>query len=201
MAKKTIPVARTVLQAAINEVESKQSFSNLSSLHVVVSDRYNASSRDASFPDISPSVVGLRIKEFNLTHKTTAGKRGRGVMTDEQKAAMAAGRAGGRRSRSEKFAENPAIANALIRLRVYVPERFHNKVDKVVQGGSMKAAVALKCLDCAGFSTVEIRNCAITQCALWAFRPYQGNASEGDEGDEGDEAEEAEEAEIEEVAA
>lgn len=35
------------------------------------------------------------------------------------------------------------------------------------------AAIQLKCLDCCAWQAREVRRCAIRDCALWSFRPYQ----------------------------
>jgi hypothetical protein len=44
-----------------------------------------------------------------------------------------------------------------------------NKVEK----GSMAAALKLMCLDCSSWVKPEIRDCVITSCPLYPFRPYQ----------------------------
>lgn len=38
-------------------------------------------------------------------------------------------------------------------------------------GNSLRAAVDLKCLDCAG-SRNEVKLCTVSSCPLWRFRPY-----------------------------
>jgi hypothetical protein len=39
--------------------------------------------------------------------------------------------------------------------------------------GSLPAAIALKCLDCSGWSKAEVRACVIPACPLFPHRPYQ----------------------------
>ena len=38
---------------------------------------------------------------------------------------------------------------------------------------SLRKAITAKCLECAAFSTRDIRECASTICPLWNVRPYQ----------------------------
>jgi hypothetical protein len=39
--------------------------------------------------------------------------------------------------------------------------------------GSVKAMVALKCLDCTCYTKAEIRDCELVECSLHSIRPYQ----------------------------
>ena len=168
--KTPFPVDRKALKASILAVESNGPKSNRTALYEEVANHYNAAVNPAKF--LTHSVVGLRIKEWKLTVETPVGKRGRSAMTEDQKAAMAAGR-GNRRGRGEKFAANNAIVSSLNEMEKNTPERFLPIVEKI-KAGSMSAAVRLHCLECSGFVTSEVRNCVCTSCALFAFRPYQG---------------------------
>jgi hypothetical protein len=187
MARTAVKVDRVKLVAAINEVEKNGPCLTRSRLYDRVTREYNSSVSDFSL-EITPSIVMLRIKEFNLTVKTPIGQRGRqsGVkMTDEHKALLAAGRKnrvkGGRKA---KFEKNPEIKAALNDLRdktsssqwgaPYLP-----LVEKIA-AGSMKAAVRLNCLQCSNFARNEIKECNCTSCPLFAFRPYQNSVDEAE---------------------
>ena len=50
---------------------------------------------------------------------------------------------------------------------------------------SFRKMIRLKCLDCCGGSTVEVRHCTAIKCPLWAFRmgnnPLRGKVGKGEE--------------------
>jgi hypothetical protein len=183
MAKTPKKVDQKLLVRAIEQAEKDGPLRNLQALWEATCKIYNGLVGETQFPEITPSVVMLRVeRDWHLSHKTVAGKKGRGALSDEQKAAMQAGRQGGRTSKAEKFAKNPAIAQAHKLLRERTPERFHNLVDQV-EAGSRSAAVKLNCLECSAYVTSEVRQCVCSHCPLFAFRPYQGSV-EADEVEE-----------------
>lgn len=180
MARTAVKVDRVKLVAAINEAEKNGPCLTRSKLYDRATRAYNSSVSDTSL-EITPSIVMLRIKEFNLTVKTPIGQRGRqaGVkMTDEHKAALAAGRQnrvkGGRKA---KFEKNPEIKAALVDLKEKTPESYVSLVEKIA-AGSMRAAVRLNCLQCSNYQRVEIKECNCTGCPMFAFRPYQDSVEE-----------------------
>lgn len=182
MARTAVKVDRVKLVAAINEVEKNGPCLTRSRLYDRVTREYNSSVSDFSL-EITPSIVMLRIKEFNLTVKTPVGQRGRqsGVkMTDEHKALLAAGRKnrvkGGRKA---KFEKNPEIKAALVDLKEKTPESYVSLVEKIA-AGSMRAAVRLNCLQCSNYQRIEIKECNCTGCPMFAFRPYQNSVDEAE---------------------
>lgn len=48
------------------------------------------------------------------------------------------------------------------------------KLLEKAENGSMKAMVALKCLDCVVWQPKEIRECQSSDCSLYSIRPFQG---------------------------
>ncbi len=170
MARTPIEVDRVKLVAAIRKVEESGPLSNRSTLHEKALEIYNA---DLPPAQLTGAVVGLRIKEWNLTVKTPVGQRGRAAgvpMSDSQKAAMAAGRQnrvpGGR---AAKFAKSARILEGHKLLK-----KQHPGLDKLVSAvcrGSMKAAVKLHCIECSGGSAREAKNCVCNSCPLFAFLP------------------------------
>ena len=188
MSKTATVVNQKFLTQAINEAEVNGPCQNKTELWKAAADIYNQLAAEAGLKQIGYSVVYLRVIEWKIPHKTVAGKRGPGTMSDEQKALMLAGRTGGgRRSRGDKFAENPGIVAAHKTLRQRTIERCLPLVDQI-EAGRLAAAVKLNCLECCCYVTKEVRLCVVTQCPMWAFRPYQG-AVEADEDTEVQEAE------------
>jgi hypothetical protein len=168
-----IPVNRDKLQQIITQVESEKTFKNLGELWREVADRYNKTVNPAK--PISHSVVGLRIREWNLTVNTKPGKKGGDGSHLRQNR-------GKRRTKAEVFASDPAIKASLEEIRKVVPERFQSIVDRIISG-SRTAGVHLRCLDCCAWQTVEVRKCRAIGCGLWPFRPYKESSNDSDDDD------------------
>lgn len=170
MAKIARKVDKKTLQNAINEVESKETFTTRSALHDAVAPIYNKNKKK-EFPEITSSIVMLRITEFKLDVKTPKGKRGRQPGAKLPKG-FGGGGAKNRTTRKEKFQNNPDIVAHFAKLRKVTPERFLKVLDRA-EAGSMKSAVKLHCLQCVNFETKEVRNCqSMGSCPMWSYRPY-----------------------------
>lgn len=159
MGRTKIEVDKSIFVSAVEKAESNTTFNTWLDMSRAVADIL----KSEYSTDISPAVVLLRIKEFNVIPKTPKGKRGRqaGIkLTTEHKEAMLKGRRN--RGRVENAKE----------LQQYFPQTREKLVNRAVTG-SLKSCIALKCLDCCGFSTTEIKSCDIKSCSLWAFRPYK----------------------------
>ncbi len=114
---------------------------------------------------LTASVAYDRAQEFGIQYKTKVGKRGIGGLSEEQKAAVRKNR----KPRSEKM---KAFASGFEEMRREVPERFQPVVSQA-EKGSLRAAIKLKCLDCAAYQPTEIKQCPITVCGLFPHRPYK----------------------------
>jgi hypothetical protein len=62
----------------------------------------------------------------------------------------------------------------------------HNKLylgvfEKAFSGTSRANAIKAKCLDCCCFQRAEITNCAVPNCPLYDYRPYQSGQEETEE--------------------
>lgn len=182
MAKKTIEVDRVKLVSAINQAENNGPLKNLDALWTAAAELY---SKNAPPVEISKSVVCLRATAWALPIKTTKGRAVGTPLSDEQKAAMQAGRTGPRLSRADKFNADPKVQEGFRIIKEETPERFSGIVQRLTEQGSMKAGMALVCLQCTVFQPGEIRQCQIYNCGAYAFRPYKGDKS-GDETDEVD---------------
>lgn len=94
------------------------------------------------------------------------------TLTEEQKAKMRAAReaSGGKRtSRRDRVA---AHAASLEGMRRTFPKMALPLIDKI-EGGSLTAAVQLKCLECSSWVRQEVRDCVVRDCPLYSVRPYQ----------------------------
>jgi hypothetical protein len=154
--RKKIDVPADQLINTIQELESKSHFNNRQELYEAV-----ANSDWGVRMELTPSVVYLRIREFNITPKTPPGKKGRVI----------SGQMGVRVSKEEKF-KTPQLQSAFERLTKSTPQKFHGIIKKV-RKGSLKSAVKLKCLECSSYDKSSIRFCPVTNCPIFAFRPYK----------------------------
>ncbi len=159
--RKPILVDKVELQAVINQVEQAGPLGSRSALWLAVADTEWAKS-----VKLSPQVAMLKAKALNVVIKTPLGLRGRAPGSGPVPNAGT-----GKRGRKRIPLD---IVDML--KKAFVPE-LHSKVDRAA-GGSMKAAIALKCIDCSGGSKKEVGLCPIKDCALWCFRPYQGKYRE-----------------------
>jgi hypothetical protein len=51
--------------------------------------------------------------------------------------------------------------------------KFRRQWESAIARKSMRAAVDVKCADCTNWQNVEIRECPVICCPLWAYRPLQ----------------------------
>lgn len=171
--KRGLVVNQSKLQQSVEHVEKDGPVEEGKvALYRLVADHYNESLKEEE--QIGFNVVGAKIIEFGIQIKTKnkAGRKGfpKGIVR----------RRIDKRTRADKFKENPKIQQHLNELRQTTLERCQPLVQRIAEG-SMAAAVKLHCLDCCGYVTAEIRNCTGTNCPLWAFRPYQGAVEEDEQ--------------------
>jgi hypothetical protein len=174
MAKTATPVNEGQMKTAIALVEKDGPLGNLSVLYDAVAAEYKKLVPDQD-REVTASVVLGWIKKNEYPVKTQPGKRGGGLQPGHRPT-------GTRTSRADKFAKNPEVTKHFERIRKNVPENYLPLVEKAA-GGSITAAVKLKCLDCTAFQREEIRGCKVGCCSLWPVRPFQSDA-EDEEGEE-----------------
>lgn len=160
MSKVAIEVDRNLLAHKVLMAEQQGPLPSLSELFKVVAHSYNADKAPV-YPNITYSIVQLRVKEWGIQFITQPGKRGLRVDQKEEGA--------GKSKRSLKMAN---FTKTFERLNKIVPEKYKGLIKKV-QGGSQKAAIKLKCLDCSYYDVKEIKNCACSSCPLFPVRPFQ----------------------------
>lgn len=158
MPKTAVPVDKIALIHCIEDLEDRQTFPTQSALFKAVAAEYNETLQQSR--PVTLSIVSSRVREWGIEVKTPKGKRGASLGGSK------------RQSKASKFAASAKVQRAIRKLRVSTPLRFHHLVDKI-ESGSRTAAVRLHCISCSGDITQDVNTCAVEDCPLWAFRPYQ----------------------------
>lgn len=165
MSKRKIEISKEQLLEVILEIEGETGLEGgITELSKRAADLYNKK----YYPEklITYSVVGAKIREWNIPIKTKRARRAPGGERKPRGPIV-------RKPRSQKFQESGDAQKSLAYLRKNTPARFHNIVDQIAKG-SRAAAVKLNCIECSGWMTAEVRKCEITACPMYLFRPYQG---------------------------
>ena len=152
--RKAIEINREAFQTTVTALETSQAFPNRSALWAAVEQSDFA--KNLSPRPLTAQVAMLKAKAMNLTILTPLGKRGEGL-----------GRVAGVKVERKRIPLN--IVDCLGK---GVPAKFAKKVKKAANG-SLKSAIALKCLECSNWEMKEVRDCHIKGCALFSFRPYR----------------------------
>ena len=172
MPRPTIQINKDSFTAIIADLETKKTYRNHSELFKDVSSVYNDKHQQDGIT-LTPAIVYLRVKEWAVALKTQKGKKGRQKGEQLNTAGVTSVV---RLPRGEKFASSDLARQSIGKLRQEVKReqkgRFLPLVNRL-EKGSMKAAVALKCIDCCAGSTTDIKHCPCTSCSLYLFRPYQ----------------------------
>lgn len=89
-------------------------------------------------------------------------------LTNEQRSIAVDKSRMARARRKEELASCRATYDQLLR-------RFpaHQAKVEALKAGSMKAAIALKCLDCCNGQMNEVRHCSVEGCPVWPLRPWK----------------------------
>src|SRR6185436_20727065 len=136
MPKPSIVVDKSKLEQIIKDLESKQKFEGHAALFKAVSEEYNK----VANPQITPSIVYLRVKSFNIPIKTTKSKVGRGA---------------GKEDKINVTNSKQTVAGLLVYAEGEEKTKFAKLAGQVIKG-SRKAAIKLNCLQCAAYSKNEI---------------------------------------------
>ncbi len=161
MGRPSLQVDQNTLTTIIEDCEKNKTYSNRSELFADVAIKYSAQTQIV----ISPSVVYLRVNEFNIPLKTPKGKKGKTIIPK-----------GERVKRGTKFALDSDAQRtfALLKKEIIAESggRFLPVLKKAEQG-SIKAILKLMCLTCANYQTNEIKFCQVFQCPLHPIRAYK----------------------------
>lgn len=151
--RKAIPVSKEDLQKAIESVEGENGLPNRTALWQAI-----AATDWAKSLKLSPQVAMMKAKTLSVTMKTPVGIRGR---LKGQGPVNVSGK-----PRERKKIPLEVVA----KLKNVYEKSLYPKIEKAARG-SLKAAIALKCIDCCGGQRAEVAACTIDKCSLWAFRP------------------------------
>lgn len=170
MARAKLEVNREILVRALTRAEANGPLENQSKLWNSACSIYNQQKIPCP---ITPVVVMLRAKEWGIQVKTLPGKRGGGrksgvPLSDEQKAALQAGR----KRRGEHPQKEAWIAAQREKLRINGALRLLPLVESAAKG-RRKAQDKLFCMECCGYSSKEVRLCSDIGCPKWLGRPFQ----------------------------
>jgi hypothetical protein len=163
MGRKSIEFNKDLLIKIATEVDQSGEFTKQGDVLTEIAQRY------ANENDSAPVSIATVIKKLTGWGHVlqTKGKKGFTTENLPERTTKAV-----KTSRKEKFDKNPEIKESFKMMKKYFPKRYGNLVDKASKG-SVMAAIHLKCLDCTCNQMVEIRECAIKDCPLWALRPYK----------------------------
>lgn len=159
MAKARLEIDKAEFQKVVSDLENSQVFVNPSALWKAV--EATEWSKSLKPRPLTAAVAYVRARELEIVVKTKPGKRG-----------LPSGpRARGTRiPRSQKM---QAFAQSFAEMRAETPKLYLPLIDKA-EKGSLRACIKLKCLECSGWQSSEIRNCNIIGCSLYPIRPFQG---------------------------
>lgn len=168
MGGRRITVEQDKLVKVINDLENQKTYSSLIQLqNDVVNSEYGR-----QIGITAPNVYNY-IKKWNIQIKTKAG-RGTDSLSRLRNSSNVV-----RVTRGEKIQQDPqgqtwiqAVRNHFKFLCGNKLGRFQKSLTKL-EAGSLKAAVGLKCVECCGGDTIEIRECVCMDCPLYYFRPYK----------------------------
>lgn len=168
-------VDRPLLESCVAECESSGPLKNRSILYESVTQLYNSKT---DVP-LTASVVMLRIRDWGIACQTPFGKRGRGggfgrekgvPLSEEQKAAMKAGRA---KKNGKNHPKKEAHLKALKEKLVYNKAERYIPLAEKAGNGNKRAAIKLFCLECMGYCVKEVRDCTEVGCPFYCGRPFQ----------------------------
>ena len=177
MGRAAILVTKDELKQQLDFAESAQSFKNWSELFNFVANSEWGQSRVNSVGNKAPltiATINSRVVFWGLGNslKTPKGKRGREkgeVVVRRREMDISSPtiksliRQCDRYYYSGIWGNNTTIANVK-------RKRFLQYIERLKRG-HLKAAIALKCIDCCNGSFSEVRNCELNDCALYELSP------------------------------
>lgn len=157
------------LKSIILDLDTNGNFSKWSALQEAVANSPYGLEIGISVPNVYNFIL-----KYKLNIKTPRGKKGLTFASGTRTTV--------RISRGDKWKNNPVAQEVLKDVRQEMEFMCgKSKCDgllKRFEKGSMKAAIALQCLNCAGGSSAEVRNCEITSCPLYLLRPWQSQRND-----------------------
>lgn len=163
MSRKTIELDKSLVEKIIADLESKKDYENRSSLY---DDVVAELVKNHGYKPFSSATIYLRVKTWGIEPKTKGGKRGNLTGNID---ALKKWREGGGESTQRKVDDT----TPLIQFFTSFEKGKYLKLAKAIKRGSIKAAVKLKCLECANYQIEEIKHCQCFDCPLYPIRPYK----------------------------
>lgn len=169
-------VNRTILTESIKAAEENGPLSNRQLLYGAVAERYNlAIGPNSPKLWVTPSIVLLRIAEWQLKVKTPKGQRGRPKGTKLPPKLDVEGNPIKRVRKGRKASDTNMNA---MRAGEFAGPQYQGLLSRIANG-SLTARIKANCLACAGFVREEIKHCQCTACPLWDVRPYRTQTPSG----------------------
>lgn len=184
MGGKRLLIDEAKFVALVNELEGKNTYRNMFELQKAV-----ANSPYGMELGINPPNVYQYIRKFKIQLKTKAGKVGDSLIAARLAPAI-------RMSKAEQWKNNPAATEWLVSMRkevegtcrdiepdgtIKVNKQKLNRFRKILtkaENGSVKALIAVNCIQCTAGETTEVRECGCVSCPFFMMRPWKGNDSE-----------------------
>lgn len=178
MGRAGILVTPDELLEQLLHAESTKQFDNWSKLFESVAQSEWGQTRittSGGVKALTSATIYQRVIDFGLADKlkTPKGKKGRQkgevvVRSTEQKSTnLSLGKVLRKKADTWYFAgiwgDDTKVANIK-------KKRYLRYIDRL-EGGSCKAAIALKCLDCCNGSFSEVRQCGMDDCELYSLSP------------------------------
>lgn len=136
------------LKQLILKLESERQFANHNELFKTVGAELK----------LTPSVIYLRVKEFDIPLKTPKGKKGNPNLGDVIKT--------GKKPKNT----DPKAAAALQKEANHFG---YGALAEKALAGSLKSCIKLNCILCTQNDKNEIRNCQVFNCAFFNVRPFK----------------------------
>jgi hypothetical protein len=165
MSRKSLEIDKSLVEKIATDLEAKGPLPNRSKLYEAIVVELV---KNHGYKPFSATVIYQRNKEWKIEFKTPVGVRGQHL-------------AGGNIEAIKKWRESGGESNQrkvgdstqLIKHWTKEEKGKYLKLAKSIKRGSLKAAVKLKCLECANYDKKEIADCLCKDCPLFPVRPFQ----------------------------
>jgi len=176
MPRPSIVITAEELQKQLQEAESARTFKNWSALFEYVANTVWGKTRINSLGKPQPltaAVIYQRVMQFKLTDviQTGKGKKGQKEGKPRPPARQDLHERAGKYQK--KFCDDYYYSGAwgISTDSARVKQKRMLKYIERLEQGSLKAGIALKCIDCCNGSFFEVQNCRMFDCALYSISP------------------------------
>jgi hypothetical protein len=165
---------RDELQDAVAALEAAQVFPHRAALWEALAQTPWARGRGLTAAALKARArkLAVRVGTPKAGHRFRSGQDPQGIGTGTSAAAPGPSAGPGEGTPRGSAEDRRRRRFSLPVLRAEAPARFHHLVDRA-EGGSLRASIDLKCLDCSAWQPAEVRQCPVTDCPLYPVRPYR----------------------------